>query len=168
LFEVFSLFSLRRNRNLFSSLLLLLVVVLSHLAVQNSYAKIPFSVDGQQVPSLAPMLERTQPAVVNISTIANVRVRAGNPFFRRYFDIPSQSRNEKRQGLGSGVIINARLGLIVTNSHVIDKVDEINVTLKDGREFSIKKLMLPSSELMPKTCALSLLEIQKTFESVTL
>jgi len=104
-------------------------------------AKIPFAVDGQVIPSLAPMLEITQPAVVNISTVTNVRVRTSNPFFddpffRRYFDIPSASRNEKRQGLGSGVIIDAREGLIVTNSHVIDKVDEISVTLKDGREFS--------------------------------
>jgi len=124
------------------SFTLLSSLVFGLLALANNVqAKIPFAVDGQVIPSLAPMLEITQPAVVNISTITNVRVRTSNPFFedpffRRYFDIPSSSRNEKRQGLGSGVIIDAQQGLIVTNSHVIDQVDEISVTLKDGREFS--------------------------------
>jgi len=122
----------------FSSYFLLTAMMLSSLSVQ---ARIPFAVDGQAMPSLAPMLERVQPAIVNISTITNVRVRAGNPFFddpffRRYFDIPEpRQRNQKRQGLGSGVIVNAAQGLIITNSHVIDQVDEINVTLKDGREY---------------------------------
>ena len=105
-------------------------------------AKIPFAVDGQPLPSLAPMLEVVQPAIVNISTVTHVSVPPSNlffddPFFRHFFDAPreQQSRSRKRQGLGSGVIFDARNGFILTNSHVIDKADEINITLKDGREF---------------------------------
>lgn len=119
-------------------ILLLSAMMLVTLSAQ---ARIPFAVDGQEIPSLAPMLERVMPAVVNISTITNIRVRSANPFFddpffRRYFNVPQPSqRNQKRQGLGSGVIINAEQGLIITNSHVIDQVDEINVALKDGREY---------------------------------
>ena len=120
----------------------LLIFILTYSSF--ALAKLPFAVNGQELPSLAPMLESVQPAVVNISTITNVRVRQYNPFFddpffRQFFDTPrgrSQSeRIRRKQGLGSGVIINAAKGLIVTNSHVIDGVDEINVTLKDGREF---------------------------------
>ena len=121
-----------------SSYTLLLLLVFATFTAQ---ARIPFTLDGQEVPSLAPMLERVQPAIVNISTVTNVRVRSSNPFFddpffRRYFDVPEpRQRNQKRQGLGSGVIVNAAQGYIITNSHVINQVDEINVTLKDGREY---------------------------------
>ena len=127
-----------RKLSKFSLLLLMMLVALS------AHARIPFAVDGQAIPSLAPMLERVQPAIVNISTVTNVRVRSSSPFFddpffRRYFDIPEpRQRNQKRQGLGSGVIVNAAQGLIITNSHVINQVDEINVTLKDGREYKAK------------------------------
>lgn len=118
------------------------------LAGMSAQAGIPVSIEGKAIPSLAPMLEQVQPAIVNISTVTNVRVRSGNPFFddpffRRYFDIPesrSRQRNQKRQGLGSGVIIDAAQGLIITNSHVIEQVDEINVTLKDGREYKAKQI----------------------------
>jgi serine protease Do/serine protease DegQ len=110
-------------------------------------AKLPFAIEGEELPSLAPMLENVQPAVVNISTITNVRVRQYNPlfddpFFRQFFDAPvnpgQRERIRKRQGLGSGVIIDAKKGLIVTNSHVIEGVDEININLKDGRELEAK------------------------------
>ena len=105
-------------------------------------AALPFSVDGQPLPSLAPMLKNTSPAVVNISTVTNVRVRQYNPlfddpFFRQFFEGTEQTPRErikKRQGLGSGVIFDAEKGLIVTNNHVIDNVDEINIALKDGRQ----------------------------------
>lgn len=110
------------------------------------HAALPLSLEGQPLPSLAPMLENTSPAVVNISTVTNVRVRQYNPlfddpFFRQFFGGTGQASRErikKRQGLGSGVIFDAASGLIVTNSHVIDGVDEINITLKDGRELKAK------------------------------
>jgi len=93
-------------------------------------------------PSLAPMLEKVTPAVVNISTSATVPVRESplfqDPFFRRFFDLPDQPRQRKSRGLGSGVIIDAAKGLVVTNAHVIAKADEITVRLQDEREFKAK------------------------------
>ena len=128
------------------SLNLLLLSFISVSFFQSAHASLPFSVGGQELPSLAPMLENTSPAVVNISTVTNVRVRQYNPlfddpFFRQFFENPQPSQRErirKRQGLGSGVIFDARNGLIVTNTHVIEGVDEINITLKDGREYKAK------------------------------
>lgn len=91
-----------------------------------------------EVPSLAPMLEKTLPGVVNISTTGTVRIQENplfqDPFFRRFFDLPPQQRERKRQSLGSGVIIDADQGLVVTNAHVIDRADQIRVALQDGRE----------------------------------
>ncbi|MDD2816572.1 MAG: DegQ family serine endoprotease [Thiotrichaceae bacterium] len=105
-----------------------------------SDAALPVSVDGQALPSLAPMLENVTPAVVNISTRTRIRVQENpllnDPFFRRFFQLPDQPRERQSQSLGSGVIINAREGLVVTNSHVIAKADEISVTLRDGRSFN--------------------------------
>jgi len=97
---------------------------------------------GQKLPTLAPMLKNTLPAVVNVATSGRVQVQQSplfnDPFFRHFFDIPDQPRERKTQSLGSGVIIDAKKGYIVTNNHVIDKADEINVTLNDGRHFKAK------------------------------
>jgi len=98
---------------------------------------LPVAVDGQPLPSLAPMLEKTTPAVVNISTRGSVRVNnplADDPFFRYFFDLPDQAQRRETQSLGSGVIVDAGLGLVVTNNHVIEHAEEILVTLTDGRE----------------------------------
>ncbi len=103
-----------------------------------TFAGLPNSVDGEPLPSLAPMLERTTPSVVNISTTGKVMVRDpffDDPFFRRFFDVPQQKRERRTTGLGSGVIIDAKNGYVVTNSHVIDKAQDIVVTLEDGQRF---------------------------------
>ncbi len=99
---------------------------------------LPAFIDGNRLPSLAPMLEKTMPAVVNISTSKAVRNNPmlNDPFFRHFFQQPRQQRNS----LGSGVIIDAKKGYIVTNNHVIDKADKIRVTLRDGRQFQAKLL----------------------------
>lgn len=94
--------------------------------------------DSQTLPTLAPMLERTTSAVVNISTTGKVVVRDpffDDPFFRRFFDVPRQRRERRISGLGSGVIFDADDGYIVTNSHVIDKAEDIVVTLENGQRF---------------------------------
>ncbi|WP_137191838.1 Do family serine endopeptidase [Stenotrophomonas rhizophila] len=97
-------------------------------------AALPTSVAGQPVPSLAPMLERAMPAVVSVNTKQVVRVRNpyfNDPFFRRLFpEVPQERINES---LGSGVIIDASAGLVLTNHHVIDNADDVQVTLADGR-----------------------------------
>jgi len=97
-------------------------------------AALPAAVAGQAVPSLAPMLERVMPAVVSVNTKQVVRVRNpyfNDPFFRRLFpEVPQERINES---LGSGVIIDAAEGLVLTNHHVIDNADDVQVTLADGR-----------------------------------
>jgi serine protease DegQ len=99
-------------------------------------ATLPGAVDGQPLPSLAPMLERVTPAVVNVNTKARVRVRNpffDDPFLRRFFDMPNVPQERIEQSLGSGVIVDAQRGLVLTNNHVIEQADEIQVTLLDGR-----------------------------------
>jgi len=101
-------------------------------------AALPPVVDGQPLPSLAPMLERATPAVVNIATRGKSRRRLelplNDPFFRRFFDLPEIERIQETASLGSGVIVDARNGLILTNHHVVEDAYEIKVTLTDGRE----------------------------------
>ena len=103
-------------------------------------AGMPPYVDGQPVPSLAPMLERAMPAVVNISTSTNIRVSENplmqDPFFREFFNVPEQLQRQQKNSLGSGVIIDSSQGLVLTNNHVIDKADKIMVTLHDGRQLN--------------------------------
>ncbi len=85
------------------------------------------------------MLERTTAGVVNVATFARVRTYSPlmrDPFFRRFFRVPDQPRERRRaQSAGSGVIVDAEAGYIVTNHHVVDGSHEIRVTLSDGREF---------------------------------
>ena len=105
-------------------------------------AALPVAVDGQALPSLAPMVERVNPAVVNISTITQIDVSQHpllkDPIFRWFFDAPRQHRERESHSLGSGVIVDARRGLVLTNHHVIYKADEIEVTLRDGRKLQAK------------------------------
>ncbi len=125
-----------------------IIVWLTALALlaQVAYGAFPFnwlSKDDQPLPSLAPMLEHTQPAVVNIATKGHVAVRNNpllmDPFFRRFFDLPDMPLQQREvQSLGSGVIIDAKKGLIITNNHVIDHADTITVSLNDGRQFDAK------------------------------
>jgi len=105
-------------------------------------AALPVAVDGQQLPTLAPMLERTTPAVVNISVKGTHVSKQRIPeIYRYFFGAPREQQRERPfQGLGSGVIVDAKEGYVVTNHHVIDSADEIMVILADGREFQAKKL----------------------------
>lgn len=94
----------------------------------------PLTRDG--LPSLAPMLRQVTPAVVNVSS--STRTRHGHaleadPLFRHFFGMPESPRARMSQSLGSGVVIDADDGLVVTNLHVIDGADDIRVTLEDGR-----------------------------------
>ncbi|MEM8845228.1 MAG: DegQ family serine endoprotease [Pseudomonadota bacterium] len=100
-------------------------------------ARLPLAVNGEDLPTLAPMIEKVSPSVVNIATTSTVIQRSplfNDPFFRRFFDVPQQQTERKRTGLGSGVIIDAKAGHILTNSHVIESADDIVVTLNDGRK----------------------------------
>jgi serine protease Do/serine protease DegQ len=111
-------------------------------------AKLPSSVNGQQMPSLAPMLEKVTPGVVLISVTGTHVEKSKVPeAFKFFFGNPNQNQSREREfrGLGSGVIIDADKGYIVTNNHVINEADEIQITLKDGRQIKAKKIGSDSS-----------------------
>lgn len=106
------------------------------LLAGQAQAALPSHVPGSgPLPSLADMLERVNPAVVNIATSAQTSYRNPlfeDPFFRRFFRVPPQNRTRPVSS-GSGVVIDARQGYIVTNSHVVKGADNIEVGLSDGR-----------------------------------
>ncbi len=109
----------------------------------------PPGLDAAPMPSLAPMVKRVSPAVVNIKTSGTIKDQGGrhnplldDPFFRRFFEVPPDLEPHERQfqSAGSGVIVDAKNGYIVTNYHVIENASEITITLLDNREFKAKVL----------------------------
>ena len=108
-----------------------------------SSAAIPFfSSDNSEIPSLAPMLDKATPAIVSISVEGTQVSRQRVPeMFKHFFGGTEEQVQERPfKGLGSGVIIDAEKGYVVTNNHVVDNADDITVKLTDGREFKAKKL----------------------------
>lgn len=114
-----------------------------------SQAALPIAVEGQQLPSLAPMLDKVLPAVVSISVEGKQKGKSFSPFndlpeeFKFFFGPDAfrdqfQGRDRAFKGIGSGVIINAEKGYVLTNNHVIDGADKITVQLQDGRELKAK------------------------------
>jgi serine protease Do/serine protease DegQ len=104
-------------------------------------AQLPAVVGETPVPSLAPMLKRVTPAVVNIATRGTVQEQnplMNDPFFRRFFDMPNQPRQREFQSAGSGVIVDAKNGYIITNAHVVENATDITVQLLDNRSLKAK------------------------------
>jgi serine protease Do/serine protease DegQ len=104
-------------------------------------AQLPAAPGEAPVPSLAPMLKRVTPAVVNIAirgTVQEQNPLFNDPFFRRFFDIPNAPRQREFQSAGSGVIVDAKNGYLVTNAHVIENATEITVQLLDNRSLTAK------------------------------
>src|SRR5512141_2908576 len=104
-------------------------------------AQLPSKPGETPVPSLAPMLKRVSPAVVNIATRGTVQEQNplfNDPFFRRFFDVPNTPREREFQSAGSGVIVDARNGYIITNAHVVENATEISVQLLDNRSLTAK------------------------------
>jgi serine protease Do/serine protease DegQ len=95
-------------------------------------------------PSLAPVVRRAAPAVVSIAITGKVAMEQNplfnDPFFRQFFDIPSGPIEREIQAVGSGVVIDGRAGLIVTNNHVVENATNITVTLWDGRKLQGRKV----------------------------
>jgi DegQ peptidase. Serine peptidase. MEROPS family S01B len=120
---------------------LALSVGLSLSASFPASAALPSQVPGQEaIPSLAPMLEKVLPAVVSVQVEGTARQSQRIPEeLKKYFgeDAPDQQA-QPFEGLGSGVIIDAAKGYILTNNHVISQADKISVQLNDGREFDAK------------------------------
>jgi Do/DeqQ family serine protease len=116
-----------------------LCAVVLTVSTPTARAALPAAVDGEPLPSLAPVLEQVTPSVVNIYTQTRIRVRSpllDDPFFRRFFNIPDTPQERVSQSLGSGVIVDAERGYVLTNNHVIANADDISVTLSDGRSFA--------------------------------
>lgn len=120
----------------------LALLMLSSIAALPARAQVQAGLPLQQgLPSLAPMLKIATPAVVNIAVTSKTEVQnplLQDPFFRRFFDIPDQPQEQESQAVGSGVIVDAAKGYILTNNHVVDQADTIKVRLVDDREFDAK------------------------------
>jgi len=103
----------------------------------SSLAKLPATVNGAPVPSLADMLEKVTPAVVNIHAEGRQVVydpATSDPIIRQF--LGGRIREKRTRGTGSGVIVDARQGYILTNNHVVAGADKLTVTLNDNREFT--------------------------------
>src|SRR5947208_6761433 len=100
--------------------------------------------------SYAPIVQRVQPAVVNVYAAKVVRDRnplLDDPIFRRFFGVPGQQPEQMQRSLGSGVMVDPS-GLVVTNVHVIEGADEVKVSLSDKREFEAEIVLKdPRSDL---------------------
>ncbi len=126
-----------------------LVFIFLILSWQGASAVLPGTdAQGRPFPSLAPMLKQVNPAVVNISTFSTQEISNNpllqDPFFRRFFDLPpqpdmrQQKPQKRQQSAGSGVIVDAAAGTVMTNYHVIRNADEVHVSLQDGRSYQAK------------------------------
>lgn len=96
------------------------------------------------VPTLAPLVRKVVPGVVSIAVSGRVAVPPNplsDPFFRHFFGVPEGLPSERQfQAAGSGVIIDAKNGYILTNNHVIENADQITVLLGDGRRFKAQRI----------------------------
>jgi len=97
--------------------------------------------DARGLPTLAPLVNEVTPAVVNISVITRSPLEANplfaDPFFRRFFNLPDRPQRQE-QAAGSGVIVDAARGHVITNHHVIRNAEQVVVTLKDRRQLPAK------------------------------
>ena len=93
------------------------------------------------IPTLAPVVSKVTPAVVNISVITRSPIEDNplfqDPFFRRFFNLPDRPQRQE-QSVGSGVIVDAARGYVLTNNHVVREAEKIIVILKDRRQFEAK------------------------------
>jgi len=118
--------------------LLSAVFAIANLALlQPAFAALPATLGGQELPSLAPLVTDASPAVVNIATRGTVDAPrnplADDPYFQRFFGNPPRQRQREVRSAGSGVIVDAKNGYILTNHHVIEHADEIEIQLDDKR-----------------------------------
>ncbi|MGF6193061.1 serine endoprotease DegQ [Serratia sp. 2723] len=118
-------------------------ISLAFASVPAANAAMPAAVAGESLPSLAPMLEKVLPAVVSVR-VEGTQVQRQPQLpeqFKFFFgpNMPTPKESTRPfEGLGSGVIIDATKGYILTNNHVINNADKISVQLNDGREYDAK------------------------------
>ncbi len=128
------------NRNLILPLGYAFVALLSAAFTVAAHAAQP-QADSRGLPTLAPLVSEVTPAVVNISVVTRLPLEDNplfrDPFFRRFFNLPDRPQREE-QAAGSGVIVDAARGYVITNNHVIRNAEQVIVTLKDRRQFPAK------------------------------
>ena len=111
------------------------------LLLHCTYAGAAVPLDNRGLPTLAPVVSQVTPAVVNISVITRAPMEDNplfrDPFFRRFFNLPDRPQR-REQSAGSGVIIDAARGYVLTNHHVIRNAEQVLVTLKDRRQFQAR------------------------------
>lgn len=123
---------------------ILLGLILGLTTTRSATAQAPAVVGSREIPTLAPLVRQVEPAVVSIATKGTVSAPANplmeDPFFRRFFGFPDQPQRRRRevQSAGSGVIVDAAKGYILTNHHVIDNAEQIEVILHDNRSLKAK------------------------------
>ena len=104
-----------------------------------TWAALPALVNDEKLPSLAPLVERVSPAVVNIRVSQTVTTGGhfGDEAFRRFFGLPDMPGGGQREvaSAGSGVIVDAENGYILTNHHVVEQADQIQISTIDGEVF---------------------------------
>ncbi|HPQ87830.1 MAG TPA: Do family serine endopeptidase [Gammaproteobacteria bacterium] len=116
-----------------------IILICGFIFSASIFAGLPTEVDGVKVPSLAPILQTVTPAVVNIHSTSRQRVNSrSQSFYSWYYGLPNYPQERVTQSLGSGVIVNAAKGYILTNNHVIEDADDIQVSLQDGRSLTAK------------------------------
>lgn len=107
-----------------------------------SQAALPVTLEGEKLPSLSPMLKKITPAVVNISAQSSMPSGKSplldDPAFRQFYDRLRPSERRGRRSLGTGTIVDAKNGYILTNQHVVEGGDTILVILKNGRKLNAK------------------------------
>src|SRR5215469_5460683 len=123
-------------KRVLSALVLMSGVAAIACAPPPSIAAAPIPEVGGAVPTLAPMLARVTPGVVNIAVRGKVKAEnplLQDPFFRRFFNLPQRSQPEERetQATGSGVVVDAQNGYVLTNGHVVENATRMDVTTKD-------------------------------------
>jgi serine protease Do len=119
--------------------LALLLGLVCLLPLQATFAQIPDLGTGR-VPTLAPLVKEVTPAVVNISVQGKIREDNPlyhDPFFREFFDVPKQLEKEINAA-GSGVIVDAQKGYVLTANHVVAQASQMQIRTKDGRKFAAK------------------------------
>jgi serine protease DegQ len=100
--------------------------------------------DADSVPSLAPLLKKVTPGVVSIAVKGHIGEEQNpllkDPEIRRSLNLPKGTKSVEFSGAGSGVVFDAKSGLIVTNNHILEYAEEITVALSDGRKLSGKRV----------------------------
>jgi Do/DeqQ family serine protease len=129
----------------FAAAIIALFVTLSVGSASAQDRRVPASAAELRL-SYAPIVQRVQPAVVNVyaaKVVQNSNPLLDDPIFRRFFGVPGQQPEQMQRSLGSGVMVDPS-GLVVTNNHVIEGADQVKISLSDKREFEAEIVLKDS------------------------